>query len=65
MSYALLIYETIQWGERSDYTAGFNAGDGVRFESLDGPLVENSNVGLLGLYVYRVDLPNVLNPTGM
>ena len=64
VSYTLLIYEMIQWGERNDFTAGFNAGDGARFESLTGPLAEDSNVGISGVYIYRVDLPDVLNPTG-
>ena len=65
VSYVLLIYETFQWGEQENTTAGFNAGDGVRFESLTGPLAEDSNVGISGVYIYRVDLPDVLNPNGM
>ena len=65
MTYALLVYEIIQWGERSDFAAGLNAGDGVTFVSLPAPLAEDSNVGTPGIYIYRVDLLNVLNPNGM
>ena len=57
----MFLYHDIQWS--SGTTIGFNAGDGVHYytvpESLttDGVLnLDNSsNVGIPGMYIYRVD----------
>ena len=67
VSYTMLIYETIEWGQQSNFTAGLNAGDGERFEVLIGPmesLLNNSNVDKPGVYIYRTDLPNILERNG-
>lgn len=67
-SFVIFLYGNIEWG---DATVGFNAGDGTRFLMFPGSLTTNiteietnSNVGLLGAYVYRVDLPIII-PNGM
>lgn len=69
MSFVLFIYGEIQWGFAN---VGFNAGDGTRFFMVPGALTADaisietdSNVGLPGLYIYRVDLIEVLEPDGM
>ena len=50
---------------------GFDAGDGMRSFSLPGSLTpaardveHGSNVGVEGLYAYRVDLPEIIGPGG-
>ena len=58
----MFLYHDIQWSHRT--TIGFNAGDGVNSytipESLTAYSVLNldhtSNVGIPGMYLYRVDL---------
>ena len=58
----MFLYHDIQWSSGTT-TIGFNAGDGVHYyiipESLttDGVLnLDNiSNVGIPGMYIYRVD----------
>ena len=62
MTFVFFIYGDIQWG--SGANVGFNAGDGVRFFMDPGALTsqalnidEGSNVGVTGVYIYRVDLP--------
>ena len=66
MTFVFFIYGDIQWAH--DLTSiGFNAGDGTRFFVVPGALRrqalnidEGSNVGVTGLYIYRVDLCSVL-----
>ena len=60
------IYGDIEWGE--DANIGFDAGDGVRSFMLPGALTnqsvnveDGSNVDVRGLYIYRVDLPSILD----
>ena len=67
-SFVFFIYADVQWGEGG---IGFNAGDGVRFFELPGSrtpeareVEESSNVGVEGVYAYRVDLQNIILPGG-
>ena len=60
------IYGDIQWGD--DTNIGFNAGDGIKFfmvpDALKNQVLnidEGSNVGVRGVYIYRVDC-SVLGP---
>lgn len=65
-SFVFFIYTNIQWGEAG---IGFNAGDGVRSYTLPGSrspaakdIEDGSNVGVEGVYAYRVDLPEIASP---
>ena len=65
-SFVFFIYTNIQWGEAG---IGFNAGDGVRSYTLPGSrspaakdIEDSSNVGVEGVYAYRVDLPEIASP---
>ena len=67
MTFVFFIYHAIQWGDGANI--GFNAGDGTRFFMVQDALTnqvlnidERSNVGVTGLYIYRVDLCSVLGP---
>ena len=69
VTFVFFIYGDIQWSDGANI--GFNAGDGVKFFMDPGALThqtlnidEGSNVGVTGLYIYRVDLPacSVLGP---
>ena len=67
-SFTFFIYVDITWGEGG---IGFNAGDGVRSYTLPGSrtpeareVEESSNVGVEGLYAYRVDLQDIILPGG-
>ena len=67
-SFTFFIYSDIQWG---DGVIGFNAGDGVRSYTLPGSgspaarnIEDDSNVGVKGVYAYRVDLPEIVGPGG-
>ena len=67
MTFVFFIYHDIQWGENA--IIGFSAGDGVRSFMLPAALTgqvlnidEGSNVGVRGVYIYRVDLCSVLGP---
>ena len=69
MTFVFFIYGDIQWGDGANI--GFNAGDGTRYFMDPGALTnqtlnidEGSNVGVTGVYIYRVDLPacSVLGP---
>ena len=65
MTFVFFIYGDIQWGDAANI--GFDGGDGTRFFMVPGALKnlnidEGSNVGVTGLYVYRVDLCSVLGP---
>ena len=66
MTFVFFVYHAIQWGDGANI--GFNAGDGTRFFMVQGALTnqtlnidEGSNVGVTGLYIYRVDC-SVLGP---
>lgn len=69
MTFVLFLYQEIQWG-RERTTVGFNSGDLTRFynlpESLVGDLVLNldmiSNVGIPGVFAFRVDQDNIILP---
>ena len=64
------LYEDIQWSG-TNTTIGFNAGDGVRSFTLPESLtaegvlnLENtSNVGIPGVYIFRVDQNEVETPS--
>ena len=67
MTFVFFIFGDIQWGDGANI--GFSAGDGVRFFMVSGALTnqtlsidEGSNVGVTGVYIYRVDLCSVLGP---
>ena len=67
MSFVALYYYTIVWGNRDGVIAGLNAGDGTTFEVVNTPsgsLLMDSNIGIPGVYVYRVDQFDVLQPSG-
>ena len=72
MSVVGLFYSSIQWIP-DQVVIGLNAGDGVRFlvpSTAPESVAEDTNLaqGLQlyrGLYGYRVDLSDVLQPTGM
>ena len=60
-SFVMFLYEDIQWSSAT--SIGLNAGDGVNFVTVPESLTVNgvlnlpntSNVGLPGVYIYRVD----------
>jgi len=69
-SFVFLLYNQIQWAGSSTNgisgQAGFNAGDGIVFEMLPHSrtsriteLVNISNVGVAGLFVFRVDTDTI------
>ena len=65
-TFVFFIYGDIEWGE--DANIGFDAGDGTRSFMLPGALTnqsvnveDGSNVDVRGLYIYRVDLPSILD----
>ena len=67
-SFVFFTYTDIQWGEGG---VGFDAGDGVRSFTLPGSLTadiqdveDGSNVGVEGVYAYRVDLQEIVGPGG-
>ena len=67
MTFVFFIYGDIQWGDGANI--GFSAGDGTRSfmdpRALTNQVLnidEGSNVGVTGLYIYRVDLCLVLGP---
>ena len=67
MTFVFFIYGDIQWGGGTNI--GFSAGDGTRSFMVQGALTsqalnidEGSNVGVTGVYIYRVDLCSVLGP---
>ena len=60
MTVVFFIYGDIQWGSRANI--GFDAGDGTRYFMVPGALTnqtlnidEGSNVGVTGVYIYRVE----------
>ena len=61
------IYGDIQWSDGANI--GFNAGDAIRSFMVPVALTnqtlnidEGSNVGVTGVYIYRLDLCSVLGP---
>ena len=74
MTFVFFIYGDIQWNDVVSIgiggaNIGFNAGDGTR--SFMDPraltnqalnIDEGSNVGVTGVYIYRVDLCSVFGP---
>ena len=58
----MFLYEDIQWGD-ADTTVGFNAGDQFQFITIPESfategilnLESTSNVGIPGVYIFRVD----------
>jgi hypothetical protein len=70
-SFVFFLYHDIQWTSPNNNTdsyaqAGFNAGDGITFETLPYSntediiqLVNQSNVNIPGLFVYRVDTDKI------
>ena len=67
MTFVFFIYHDIQWGV--DANIGFNAGDGMRSFMLPGALTNQvlnidggSNVGMTGVYIYRVDCSVLIGP---
>ena len=60
ITFVMFLYHAIQWSSGTT-TIGFNAGDGVHYYTvpLNGYGVLNldntSNVGIPGIYIYRVD----------
>ena len=68
MSFVIFSYKDIQWGNREDITIGFRSGDNSYLlpASLVDPFVNittTSNVGVPGLFVYRVDQMNITLPS--
>ena len=66
MTFVFFIYGDIQWGDGANI--GFSAGDGTSSFMVPGALTnqtlnidEGSNVGVTGVYIYRVDC-SVLGP---
>ena len=64
-SFVFFTYTDIQWGEA---TIGFDSGDRMRGITLPGSLTadveDGSNVGVAGVYAFRVDLPEIVGPGG-
>jgi len=67
-SFVFFLYSNVEWGTAN---IGFNAGDNMRSFMVPGALtfqsrnIENgSNVDVPGLYIYRVDLNSVFDPSG-
>ena len=67
MTFVFFIYGDIQWGDGAN--VGFNAGDDTGSFMVQDALTnqtlnidEGSNVGMTGVYIYRVDLCSVLGP---
>ncbi len=69
LSYVTFLYDDIQWTDSGRALAGINAGDGVRSvnlpESLSDDirnLVTTSNMGVDGMWMYRVDSSDIISP---
>ena len=67
MTFVFFIYGDIQWGGQANI--GFDAGDSITSFMVPSALTnltldidEGSNVGVTGLYMYRVDLQSVRGP---
>ncbi len=62
LSFVTFLYDDIQWTDSGHAVAGINAGDDVRSVTLPGSgtedirnLTTTSNVGVDGMWMYRVD----------
>lgn len=69
VSFVFFIYGDIEWGFSN---IGFRNSDGSRNFMVPGALTSRtvdieltSNVGVPGLYIYRVDLEQILGPNGI
>ena len=71
LSFVTFLYDDIQWTEsQTGFShAGIDGGDGVRFVNLPGSssheirnLVTTSNVGVNGMWMYRVDSSDIIFP---
>ena len=67
MTFVFFIFGDIQWGDGA--ITGFSAGDDTSPFIVPGTLTnqtlsidEGSNVGVTGVYIYRLDLCSVLGP---
>ena len=64
-SFVFFTYTDIKWG---DATIGFDSGDGMRSFNLPiedvREIEEDNNIGIAGVYAYRVDLPEIVGPGG-
>ena len=69
-TYVIFLYGDIQWSPRSvPVTIGLNAGDGLRSFSLPEAsdvfgLVNSTNVGIPGTFIFRVDQNESQDMTG-
>ncbi len=69
-SFVIFVYDDIQWINGGSALAGINGGDGVRSVTVPGSLslsimniMTTSNVGRPGVWMYRVDTPDIINPS--
>ena len=67
-TYVYFLYRDLPWGDSST-VIGFNAGDGVRSFTLPlsqtnsvRDIVHTSNIGVPGVYIFRVDQETILQP---
>ena len=68
-SFAFFIYIDMQWGMGG---VGFDAGDDMRSFTLPGSrtsaasatIESGSNIGINGVYAYRIDFQSIVNPGG-
>lgn len=70
VSFVSFIYDDIEWSESSNI--GFRNADGSQIFMVPGALTpsaidieETSNVGVEGLYLYRVDGDTIVGPDGI
>ena len=71
-TYVLFLYSDIQWGTSDLTEVGFNAGDMLRGFNLPAAsttagvlnLENSSNVGVPGMYIFRVDQESIIQPGG-
>ncbi len=68
-SFITFLYDDIQWTDGGRAAAGINGGDGVRFLNLpvsrssdNRAYTTNSNVGVDGVWMYRVDYSRIIHP---
>ncbi|XP_021353569.1 sushi, nidogen and EGF-like domain-containing protein 1 [Mizuhopecten yessoensis] len=72
-SFAMFHYQKIEWAGYADYVTkavvGFNAGDGVNSYTVNSSdyndvinLVNRSNTGIAGKFIYRVDGDAIIEP---
>ena len=70
-SFILFLYQSIQWDTMST-SIGFNGGDGMGGFNLPRPsggnflnLDTTSNVGIPGMFIFRSDTDQILQPGGI